>query len=66
MKITITLNSGKEITVETDKYNATEIKNEMNDQQITAINIGDVVLGKHTVTMIAPYVEPVVEESPVA
>lgn len=63
MKVTITLNGGKEITVDTPTYDAAEITKKMNDTQITMINIGEVVLGKHSVMMIAPYEAPV--ENPV-
>lgn len=62
MKVTITLNGGKEIVADTPTYNAAEITEKMNDAQITMINIGDVVLGKHSVMMIAPYIE----ETPVS
>ena len=65
MKITVTLNGGKEINVDAPSYNASEITEKMNDPQITMVNIGDVVLGKHSVMMIAPFVEPV-KEVPVA
>lgn len=65
MKVTITLNGGKEIVADTPTYDAAEITKKMNDTQITMINIGDVVLGKHSVMMIAPYEAPV-EENPVA
>lgn len=63
MKVTITLNGGKEITVEAPSYNASEITEKMNDTQITVINVGNVILGKHSVMMIAPYEAPV--ENPV-
>lgn len=69
MKVTITLNGGKEISVEAPSYSASEITEKMNDTQVTVINVGDVVLGKHSVMMIAPYEAPVeetVEENPVA
>lgn len=61
MKITITLNGGKEVNVKAPKYNASELVEKMNDHKTTMINIGEVVLGKHSIMMIAPYVEPQAE-----
>lgn len=58
MKVTITLNGGEKINAEVPNFNATEITEKMNDSQITVINVGDIVLGKHSVMMIAPYVAP--------
>ena len=54
MKVTVTLNGGKEFTVDVENYDATEITKNMNDPQIQVINIGNVVLGKHSIMMIAP------------
>ena len=67
MEVKVVLNGGKEFTVNVENYNATEITKNMNDQQIQVINIGNVVLGKHSIMMIAPSsiipVEPTPEEN---
>jgi hypothetical protein len=63
MKITITFNGGKDITIEAPNYNAAELTKQMNDPQITMVNVGNVVLGKHSVMMIAPTAD-VTQETP--
>lgn len=55
MKVTITLNGGKEFNIEAPNYDASELAKSMNDAQVTMISIGNVVLGKHSIMMIAPY-----------
>ena len=55
MKVTITLNGGKEFIIEAPNYDASALAKSMNDAQVTMISIGNVVLGKHSIMMIAPY-----------
>lgn len=55
MKVTITLNGGKEFNIDAPNYDASALARSMNDAQVTMINIGNVVLGKHSIMMIAPY-----------
>lgn len=64
MKVTITLNGGKEFNIDAPSYDASALAKSMNDAQVTMINIGNVVLGKHSIMMIAPYpMEEIVPET---
>lgn len=60
MKIKITLNNSKELIVDVPNYNASEVTEKMNDAQVTVVNIGDVIISKHSISIIEPYVTPVV------
>lgn len=64
MKVTITLNGGKEFNIDAPNYDASALAKSMNDAQVTMISIGNVVLGKHSIMMIAPYpMEEIVPET---
>lgn len=54
MKITIYLNNGKEIKVEDSKYKAESFATLLNDQSTMMIAIGNVVINKHTITLVMP------------
>lgn len=66
MKVTITLNGGKEFNIEAPNYDASELAKSMNDAQVTMISIGNVVLGKHSIMMIAPYPMDEITPEPVS
>ena len=50
----ISLNDGTNISVTTDSYNAGELSNKLNDQRLLMVTIGDVIINKNAVKMIAP------------
>jgi sRNA-binding regulator protein Hfq len=52
--ITIYLNNGMQFNATVEGYNGTEFAQGMNNQQMTAISIGDIVINKHAVMMIVP------------
>ena len=54
MNITIRLNDGKEVSLLHSTYSAKEIETKMNDQQVTAIAIGDSVFAKYSITYVVP------------
>lgn len=61
MKITISLNNGKELIVDAPNYNAAEVTENMNNPQQLVVNIGDVIISKHSISIVQPYEAPVVE-----
>lgn len=54
MNITIYLNNSMQFTATVEGYNAAEFSAQLNNQQITMVSIGDIVLNKHAVMMIVP------------
>ena len=59
MDIKISLNNGKELKVNVPNYNASEITENMNNPEIVAVNIGDVIISKHSISIVEPYETPV-------
>ncbi len=49
-------------TAEVEGYTGSEFTKALNDQKVTHVNIGDLVLNKHTVLLVMP-VQDVVGES---
>lgn len=54
MNITIYLNNGMQFNATVEGYDATEFSAQLNNQQITMVSIGNIVLNKHAVMMIVP------------
>lgn len=54
MNITIYLNNGMQFNATVEGYDAAEFSVQLNNQQITMVSIGDIVLNKHAVMMIVP------------
>lgn len=54
MTITISLNTGEEITGVVDNYDALELSKQLNNPQITFITIGNYILHKQSIKMIIP------------
>jgi hypothetical protein len=52
-KIQIALHDGSTITSEME-YNAVELANSLNDPKLLMVTVGDVIVNKNAVKMIAP------------
>jgi NADPH-dependent 7-cyano-7-deazaguanine reductase QueF-like protein len=52
--IQISLHDGTTITVGMDNYNAAELSTKLNDQKLLVVTVGDVIVNKNTIKMIAP------------
>lgn len=55
MKIKIHLNNGMEFVATVTGYNGADFTAQLNNSQISHVNIGDLVLSKHSVMMIMPF-----------
>ncbi|MEH6942945.1 hypothetical protein [Bacillus sp. JJ722] len=54
MNVQISLHDGITITANIENYNAAELATQLNDPRILVINLGDFIINKNTVKMIAP------------
>lgn len=54
MKIEIHLNNGMKFTADVTGYNGAEFTTQLNNPQISFVNIGDLVLSKHTIILTMP------------
>jgi NADPH-dependent 7-cyano-7-deazaguanine reductase QueF-like protein len=52
--IQISLHDGTTITVGMESYNAAELSTKLNDQKLLVVTVGDVIVNKNTIKMIAP------------
>lgn len=58
MKIEIHLNNGLMFTADVDGYNGEDFAKALNNPQTGHVNIGDVVIQKHSILIVMPAVEP--------
>lgn len=54
MKIEIHLNNGMKFTATVEGYSGDEFTKALNDRDVSHVNIGDLVLNKHTVLLVMP------------
>lgn len=54
MKIEIHLNNGMKFTADVEGYNGEGFTKALNSERISHVNIGDLVLNKHSVLMVLP------------
>ncbi|MGM9925219.1 MAG: hypothetical protein ACI35R_13320 [Bacillus sp. (in: firmicutes)] len=54
MDIQIFLHDGTTITANIKGYNAPELAEKLNDQRLLVISVGDYIINKNTLKMIAP------------
>lgn len=54
MKIEIHLNNGMKFTADVEGYDGDQFSKALNSQSISHVNIGDVVINKHTVLLVMP------------
>ena len=54
MKVQISLNNGMSVTADLEGYNASELAAKINDPKLLMITIGDIVVNKNAVFLIAP------------
>ncbi|MEK4149002.1 hypothetical protein NST02_18225 [Robertmurraya sp. FSL W8-0741] len=57
MKVQISLNNGLSVTADIEGYNATELATKINDPKLIMITIGDIIVNKNAVYLIAPVQE---------
>ncbi|TCJ01598.1 hypothetical protein [Cytobacillus praedii] len=54
MKLVVYLNNGKENVVTVVQYDKEKINEDLNNQQLTTVIIGDMIFSRHSVVMVAP------------
>lgn len=57
MKIEIHLTNGMKFTATVEGYSGEEFTKALNNPQVNHVNIGDLVLSKHAVTLVMPVQE---------
>lgn len=64
MKLKIKTHSGSEYEVEVQEYNAAEINEKLNRNDVNTVAFGDIIISRIDVKSVVPVEEPIVEENP--
>lgn len=54
MNLTIILNNGMQFTAQVENYDPVAFATTLNNNQVTVVNIGNVVLSRHAILMVVP------------
>lgn len=60
MNLVVYLNNGKEHIVTVTQYDKEKINEDLNNQQLTTVIIGDMIFNRHSIIMVAPQKETTV------
>ncbi|MFO1442784.1 hypothetical protein KDN24_06095 [Bacillus sp. Bva_UNVM-123] len=59
VKLVVHLNNGKEFIANVETYNKEKINEDINNQQLTSVIIGDDIFNRHSVIAVTQYKESV-------